>query len=355
MSERKTPSTEDETSTRSSNHISYKMLYTGAKLFYQTQDTIEINIYAHQKKKNCVELIAYDTSTGIELPRLYLNEKALLERIGKKALKDRVNAEQENMSVRTLKKFKGVPPTEAQLMEEETRIALSSFIMSRLQLYSSSFSSSLPSGMSLKGADSGGAKDKLIRSLSGALDRRLQYIPRDTDKGKTVSCVYDGVPKDVQPINVQRRRHSTDAEVREAVNGLNGMQMYVHMKTGTLLLLPVCVQPTPHLMVVYVLDAGRSVIARADSFCKASQVSAVLTASKEGIIGEVEDAADTNDSFPSPIMPSSSSLDCTTEPTSATSMLTSASVKEIATSGNDGVAIRRGSASSVDNAASAWK
>jgi hypothetical protein len=106
---------------------------------------------------------------------------------------------------------------------------------------------------------------------------------------------------------------------------------------------------------VYVLDAGRSVIARADSFCKASQVSAVLTASKEGIIGEVEDAADTNDSFPSPIMPSSSSLDCTTEPTSATSMLTSASVKEIATSGNDGVAIRRGSASSVDNAASAWK
>lgn len=202
------------------------MLYTGSKLFYQTQDTFEINIYLHQKKTNCIELIAYDTSTGIELPRIYLNEMALLERIGKKTLKARVSAEQENMSVRTLKKFKGVVPSEAQLMEEEKRILLSSFIMTRLQLSSSS--GSFASKRTGEGVDIGA----LIMSLSGVLEKKLLYIPRDTDNGKIETCTFDGPPQGVIPVNVIRRRHSTDAEMRESMDGLNGMQMYVHMKTG---------------------------------------------------------------------------------------------------------------------------
>mmetsp|Transcript_4144 Transcript_4144/g.9083 ORF Transcript_4144/g.9083 Transcript_4144/m.9083 type:complete len:424 (-) Transcript_4144:375-1646(-) len=54
----------------------YKLLYSGSKLFWRTQDTVDLNVYHHLLPAT-VEVIAYDPTRGRELNRLYLSYSQL--------------------------------------------------------------------------------------------------------------------------------------------------------------------------------------------------------------------------------------------------------------------------------------
>ena len=214
----------------------HRLFYTGSKYFYQSGHAVELTIYGHPLGTNCVEVIAFDEANKTELPRVYLNEVALLQRIGIKTLQRRVQDELKEPSVRTLKKFKGVLPSSHQLMEEEKRTELSTHILSRLLLTMEGQGQA--GHLSASDVEAGekcpGNVLPLMPRLSGTFFWRLVYLPRDTDKGSIATCVYPRIPDGVQPVHVARRRHTTDAELKESVEGLRGMQLYVHRKTGAL-------------------------------------------------------------------------------------------------------------------------
>lgn len=56
--------------------VHYKMLYSGHKLFFRSQETLEIRIFVHLIA-GTVEITAYDTLRNREVPRLYFSVDAL--------------------------------------------------------------------------------------------------------------------------------------------------------------------------------------------------------------------------------------------------------------------------------------
>jgi hypothetical protein len=59
----------------------YRLLYSGSKLFWRTQETVDLNIY-HHIVPSTVEVVSYDTVKGKEMPRIYLEYGALCDLSG---------------------------------------------------------------------------------------------------------------------------------------------------------------------------------------------------------------------------------------------------------------------------------
>lgn len=188
-------------------------MYTGTKFFWKTQDNIDIHIYYHIDTK-CIEVIAYEGKANTELPRIYLNESALIQFIGEDSIMERVREIQKDASN---KRFKEALPPIQILFEEEKRISISSHILSHLQMMTSATTSAQYL-----------TKKYLKYVLHG--DSGLS----ESSESKAVSTddiEYKTKPENVIPVYIARRRHTSEEEIKETLTDINTMQMDIRSMT----------------------------------------------------------------------------------------------------------------------------
>lgn len=201
-----------------------RVIYTGTKFFWKTQDNIDLHLYYHIDMK-CIEVIAYEGKANTELPRLYLNEIALMKHLGEDVIMDRVRELQKDASN---KRFKEALPPVQILFEEEKRIAISSHIISHLQMVSSSTNGT---GSALPGSPSPAAA--LFTSK-----KQLKYVlfsdevVESNQNGMTTEDIlYSSKPDSVIPVYIARRRHTSEEEIKETLTDINAMQMDIRSMT----------------------------------------------------------------------------------------------------------------------------
>jgi hypothetical protein len=168
-------------------------------LFWKTQDNIDIHIYLHMEAR-CIEVISYDGGTNTELPRIYINEEALIELIGEDVITGRVDEIQKNA---LNQRFKETLPPRSVLYDEEKRLVLSSHIISNLQMRQNT--------------------DK-----TDIYSKAVQYGVTDKDYG---NVVYMSKPDCVTPVFVARRRHTSEQEISDTMNDISHMQEDIRSMT----------------------------------------------------------------------------------------------------------------------------
>eukprot|EP01034_Spumella_vulgaris_P028760 gene28760-35676_t len=138
----------------------YKCLYTGSKLFWRTQETVDLNFY-HHILAHSVEVISYDLVKSKEYPRQYFDYTAI---------SDILVATGVSMS-----------------NEENTRNSITTYLLQRLQLV-------------------GGA---------------VQFIPLSGDVNeKLKSPLQEKPPVVLIPVPVTRRRRTNAEEIDSTINSL---------------------------------------------------------------------------------------------------------------------------------------
>jgi hypothetical protein len=218
-----------------------RVIYTGTKFFWKTQDNIDIHLYLHIDSK-CIEVIAYEGKANTELPRLYLSEPAVLRFIGEEAIMERVLEIQKDASN---KRFKEALPPKQILYEEEKRIAISSHILSHLQMSTSSPTSA---GGGTSGATAAATSPIATSSLAQQFltKKEIKYI-RQVDSGLSAASgeaagegkgegagdgiLYETRPENVIPVYIARRRHTSEEEIKETLTDINSMQMDIRSMT----------------------------------------------------------------------------------------------------------------------------
>lgn len=63
----------------------YRLLYSGSKLFWRTQETVDLNIY-HHILPSTIEVVSYDTTKSKEMNRMYMDYAALCDLSGVTAM-----------------------------------------------------------------------------------------------------------------------------------------------------------------------------------------------------------------------------------------------------------------------------
>jgi hypothetical protein len=149
-----------------------------------------------------LEVIAFEEKSTKEYPRLYFDEEKLLDKIGREVLDEALN---DYVTEASNQRFKESLPPKALLFEEIKRRVLSSHLLSNIHLQVMN-------------------------------DRQtLVYRPPDPSEVTTTpppakdliplsEIVYDTQPKDVIPVFVTRRRHSSTEEIQNTVNDINVLQ-----------------------------------------------------------------------------------------------------------------------------------
>ena len=207
-----------------------RVLYTGSKHFWRTQDFLDITIYLHIEAK-CLEVIAFDTNASFEYPRIYLDENKIYGMITEKAVWDKVEAMK---VVANGKKFKKELAPREVLFQEEKRVLESSFVLQRLKLSADGKAPSPAKKVSV--SDLTKATDELLASQNaemlklgvlspkrkGVGQKQLYYIPEVYDDEQQVE--FDNTKVVVTPVLLQRRRHSSDQEIKDAFDSIEAMQ-----------------------------------------------------------------------------------------------------------------------------------
>jgi hypothetical protein len=163
----------------------YRLLYSGAKLFWRTSTNIDFDIYLHVIS-NCVEIIGHDGNLGKELNRIYVDYRLLLMNVEQTVLESIANKRKEA----TKDKFAKVASSEAfeeVMLEEARQLACVSFLLGRVQLDSATNTLS----MSINATDAANIAPTLAQP-----------------------------PVTLIPINVNRRRKTSTEEITQTIAGL---------------------------------------------------------------------------------------------------------------------------------------
>lgn len=162
----------------------YKLLYTGSKFFWRTQDTFDLHFYLHMLP-NCLEIISYDTVKSKETNRIYMDYDRLLE---------------------IIKKNPNFIWEEGD--EEARRTAITTFLLQRLQLSSNV----VPEGMSTAGIS---GNMLVFTKLTGD-----EFNPDPASPYHERTPVLDKAPLVLIPINIPRRRRTNAEEIDATINSL---------------------------------------------------------------------------------------------------------------------------------------
>jgi hypothetical protein len=216
-----------------------RILYTGNKHFWRTQDHLDITIYLHIDAK-CLEVIAFEAKANFEYPRLYLNEAKILTMLTEKAIWDKVALFEE---VENKKKFKKELPPKDILFLEEKRLLVSSFVLKRLKL--SLDGSAPPLARGISDGNLMEATKELLASQSAQMlqlgvlspkgagggfgTKQLFFVAEMNDAEKNVD--FDISTGTVTPVLVPRRRHSTDQEIKDTIHSVEEMQQDIRGMT----------------------------------------------------------------------------------------------------------------------------
>jgi hypothetical protein len=191
----------------------YRLLYSGSKLFWRTQDNVDLNIY-HHILPSTIEVVSYDTAKGREMNRIYLDYAAVCDlsgvtalamaSAGARAAASRAQAAREleaTAAVGTTAKAEKEAATAAadaaalaaaapSNVEDELSI-LARYIIQRLQMGS---------------------------ALAGGM-KKMEFAKLSSDT-YTKSPVMDKIPVILVPISVARRRRTNAEEIEQTITGL---------------------------------------------------------------------------------------------------------------------------------------
>jgi hypothetical protein len=174
-------------------------VYSGSKLFWRNQETVEISIYLHIAQ-NCLEVIAFDYHSFFEYNRLYISENAAFEYITEKVIQNSVDEIKQNaMKIGGGNTPVTLPP-DTLLFDEERRVAVTTHILSRLNLEERINEKGLP-------------QKYIIYTFRESFD----------NPGATTPFLPEA-PAGVTPVLIPRRRLSSSAEIEAATTDMEGMQ-----------------------------------------------------------------------------------------------------------------------------------
>jgi len=186
--------------------VHYRMLYSGSKLFWRTQETIDIDMYYHIIP-DTVEIIFFDESKGRELPRLYMNhallinvvnsivEREVTEKI-ELIKKDQQHNKFSKIDIKNDKMIMELPETK-EFIDDTRRKTFTTYIVSRLQLNSSV----------------------------------ITYVANAADDA-TSQFVLPIQPNGLIPVPVHRRRRTNSDEINKTLTNLEGDRLALKAATG---------------------------------------------------------------------------------------------------------------------------
>eukprot|EP01031_Cornospumella_fuschlensis_P035707 gene35707-43306_t len=182
----------------------FKLLYTGSKFFWRTQDNVDLHFY-HHILPHTIEVIPYDSTRSKELPRIYLNYTCLMSNVAKHHKQS----------------------TGQELDEDDnSRTAVTTYILQRLQLAASGASSHILTDSSLHSASA-----SRIPSPGGGGGILMEYVKLTGDE-KFPSPLLDRPPVVLIPILITRRRRTNAEEIDATINSLAADRTALAEATG---------------------------------------------------------------------------------------------------------------------------
>lgn len=176
-------------------------LYSGSKFYWRLQDTIEYHLFLHLEG-NIIEVIPYDNHSQKEYDRLYFDENKVHTLVGPEKIVEKVKARLAECEKDCEKtgSDKSAMPKEEDLMADERRQFVVSFLMSKLQL-------SIPDAAT-------GTK---------VVEFKMTVDPMTTP-------LFASAPASVKPVLVKRRRLSTTAEIEQALLQATDLELEINTK-----------------------------------------------------------------------------------------------------------------------------
>ena len=165
--------------------VHYKLLYAGRKLFWRTQESVDLSFYYHFAS-NCVEVIAFDVSLEAkEINRIYLDYAKAVKIT--EELFSRKEFDEKELAI-----IAAQTPLEK---EESLRLSLTTFILSRICI-------------SDEGSPLYGENNKIS----------LRLIPSDP---KDFDPLLSEHPPNLYPVRVNKKRRSSTEEIGDKIQGIN--------------------------------------------------------------------------------------------------------------------------------------
>lgn len=190
-----------------------RVLYSGTKFFWKQQQNVDIYIYLHIQQ-NIIEIIGYTVKSLHELPRLYFNGDKIVEYIGKDIINQRVD---EYISEAKNQRFKEALPSRSILFEDMKRRAVSSHLLASVHLVQDSHSAALK----LEYHPPDITCDENNDSSDGKHSSSSSSPPSNVS---VQDILYPQQPKDIIPVFIPRKRHSTDEDIRDTVTNIQNIQ-----------------------------------------------------------------------------------------------------------------------------------
>lgn len=156
----------------------YKLIYSGSKFFWRTQETVDFDIYYHIHP-NVVEVVSYEIIKSREMSRMYLNYTAMMDIIAAAGV---------------------------QMPDEDTqRSAITTFLLQRLQL-------------------------KTPKEVNNV----IIYVPLSGDSTALKSPLLEKPPLMLIPVPVVRRRRTNAEEIDATISSLKNDRQALAAATGAL-------------------------------------------------------------------------------------------------------------------------
>lgn len=156
--------------------IHFKLLYSGTKFYWRTQENFDIHIF-HHMLAHAIEVIPYDVQKRVELPRLYLNFDDVKE-IKKAEIQQKIDE---------LSTSDSATPNPEGIIDNAVRIAVTTYVLARLQ----------------KSADNAGV-----------------IFDRQTGDDKQKCPLLASKPANLVPVTVARKRKSSAEEFQHTLANL---------------------------------------------------------------------------------------------------------------------------------------
>ena len=190
----------------------FKHLYYGSKFFWRSQDNVDFTFF-HHILLDTVEIVSFAVYKNKELNRVYLNHykiNMLLEKAGLLAVPDKfVNGVRERQEKQAA-------------VDQKNRAAVTTFILSRLQLETKTGGG---------GGASGGTSTSASASGSGGGEQVVVYQSAATDD-TSVTPVLTEKPTLLVPRPVVHRRNTSTEEVNRKLEDLRADQALLAAATS---------------------------------------------------------------------------------------------------------------------------
>lgn len=188
-----------------------RIFYSGTKFFWKQQQNIDIYIYLHIQQ-NIIEIIGFTDKSLHELPRLYFDVNKLVEYIGEDLINQRLN---DYIADASNQRFKETLPSKSILYEDMKRRVISSHLLSSIHLTTQENDSKLKLVYNPPDITSDNNNDNNNNNITS----------KTTNNNVSIQdIIYLQQPKDVIPVFIPRKRHSTEEDIRDTVNNIQNIQ-----------------------------------------------------------------------------------------------------------------------------------